>query len=67
MKLFLLSLRLENLTVKNWYEGFPRKTISSLRQLIDAFNMDWDYDIEEHERKAMINHIWEEIMGNSRT
>ena len=29
--------------------------------------MDWDYDIEEHERKAMIDHMWEETLGNSKT
>ena len=59
MRLFLLSLHLEdNLSIKNWYEGFPRKSFSSLRQFIDAFSMDWDYGVEEQERKAMIDIIW---------
>ena len=48
MMLFLLSHHLEdNLSVRNWYEGFPRKNFSSLRKFIDAFSMDWDYDVEE--------------------
>ena len=64
MRLFLLSLHLEvNLSVKNWYEGFPCKSFSSLKQFIDAFNTDWDYSVEEHERKAMIDRIWEETLG----
>ena len=25
---------------------------------------DWDYDIEEHERKDVINHMWEETLEN---
>ena len=29
--------------------------------------MDWDYDIEEHERKSMVNHMWEETIGNTQT
>ena len=58
MRLFLLSLHLEdNLRVRNWYERFPRKIFSSLRQFINAFNMDWDYSVEEHEIKAMIDII----------
>ena len=66
MNFFLLSLHLEeNLTVRNWYEGFPHKHFSSFRQFIDAFSMDWDYDIEEPERKAMIDHVWEETPGNN--
>ena len=57
-RLFLLSLHLEvNLYVRNWYVGFPRKIFSSLRKFIDAFNTDWDYDVEEEERKAMINRM----------
>ena len=51
MKLFLLSLNLEdNASVRNWYEGFPHKIFSSLKQLIDAFSKDLDYDVEEHVR-----------------
>ena len=68
MRLFLLSLHLEdNLSVRNWYEGFPCKIFSSLRQFIDAFSVDWDYGIEEHERKEMIDSIWEETLGNKQT
>ena len=29
--------------------------------------MDWDYGIEGKERKAMIDSIWEETLGNSQT
>ena len=29
--------------------------------------MHWDYDIEEHERKAMIDSMWEETLGNNHT
>ena len=59
MKFFLLSLNFkDNWNVKNLYEGFPHKNISSLRQLIDAFGEVWDRDMEEHERKVVINHIW---------
>ena len=65
MRLFLLSLHLEdNLSVRNWYEGFPCKSFSSLTQFIDAFGVDWDYGIEEYEKKAMIDHIWIETFGN---
>ena len=60
----MLSLHLEdNLSVRNWYESFPRRSFSSLRQFINAFNMDWDYGVEEQERNAMINRIWEENLG----
>ena len=55
----------DNWSVRNWYEGFPRKFFSSLRQLIDAFSEDWYYDMDEHVRKVMINHMWEETLGNS--
>ena len=66
MKFFLVSLHLEgNLTIRNWYEEFPHKSLYSLRQLVESFSMDWDYDIEEHERKAMIDRMWEETMGNN--
>ena len=66
MKLFLLSLNLEdNWDVKNRYEGFPHKKNPSLRQLSDAFSEEWDHGMKEHERKVMINHIWEETLGNS--
>ena len=65
MKFLLSSLNLEyNPCVKNWYEGFPPKTSSSLRQLIDAFSKDWDYNMDEHVRKVMSNHMWEEILRN---
>ena len=65
MRLLLLSLHLEdNLSVRNWYEGFPRKSFSSLTQFIDAFGVDWDYGIEEYEKKAVIDHIWIETFGN---
>ena len=64
VRLFMLSLHLEdNLAVKNWYEGFICRSFSSLRQFINAFNMDWDYGIEEQERNAMIDRIWEETLG----
>ena len=64
----MLSLHLdENLYVRNWYEGFPRKSFSSLRQFINAFSMDWDYSVDEHEIKAMIDRIWEETLGRSQT
>ena len=53
------------MSVRNWYEGFPRIIFSSLRQFINAFNRDLDYDIEEKERKAMIDRIWEETLGKS--
>ena len=47
MRLFLLSLHLEdNLSVRNWYEGFPRKIFSSLKKFINAFKLDWDYGIK---------------------
>ena len=36
-------------------------------QFINAFSLDWDYDIEEQERKAMIDGIWEETLGNNQT
>ena len=58
LRLFLLSLHLGvNLFVRNWYEGFPCRSFSSLWQFIDAFSTDWDYGVEEQERKAMINRI----------
>ena len=68
MRLFLLSLHLgDNLFVKNWYESSPCKSFSSLGQFIDAFNMDWDYSIEEQKRKATIDSIWEETLKNNKT
>ena len=29
--------------------------------------MDWDYGIKEHEKNYMIDNIWEETLGSSRT
>ena len=29
--------------------------------------MDWDYGVEEHEIKAMIDSIWEETLGSNQT
>ena len=64
MRLFMLSLYLEdNLSFRNWYKGFPRRSFSSLKKFINAFNTYWDYDVEEHEIKAMIDRIWEETLG----
>ena len=64
MKLFLQSLNLEdNWDVRDCYEGFPHKSFSSLRQLIDAFGEEWDHEMKEHEIKSVINHIWEEAFG----
>ena len=37
----------------------------SLRQLIFAFGEEWDHEMKEHERKVVINHIWEETLGNN--
>ena len=66
MNLFLLSLNLEeNWDVRHWYEGFPHKSFCSLCQLIDAFIEEWDHEMKEHERKVVINHIWEETLENS--
>ena len=60
----MLSLHLEvNLSIRNWYEGFPCKSFSSLRKFIDALSTNWDYNIEEHERKTMIDRIWKENLG----
>ena len=36
-------------------------------QFINAFIMDWDYGVQEQERKAMIDRIWEETLGRSQT
>ena len=33
--------------------------------MIDGFSEEWDHEMKEHERKAMINHIWEGTLGNS--
>ena len=38
--------------------------MSSLRQLIIAFSEEWDHETKEHERKLVINHIWEETFVN---
>ena len=68
MRLFLLSLHLEdNLFVRNWYEGFPRKNISSLRNFINTFSMGWDYPIEKKEINTTIGSISEETLGNNQT
>ena len=68
MRLFVLSLHLEdNLSVRNWYEGFPCKRFSSLMQFINAFNTHWGYYVEEQEIKAMIKIIWEENLGEIQT
>ena len=34
-------------------------------QLIDVFSKRWDYDMEEHVRNVVINHMWEETFGNN--
>ena len=53
--------------MRNWYEGFPQKSFSSLRNFINTFSMDCDYSIEEQEVKTMINRIWEEKLGSNQT
>ena len=64
MRLFMLSLHLEDsLSFRNWYESFPRRIFSSLGKFINAFNVDWDYGVEEQEINSMINKIWEETLG----
>ena len=36
-------------------------------KFINAFIMDWDYGIEEEERKDMIDMMWEETIGSNQT
>ena len=58
MKLFVLSLDFRNnQDVKYWYQELPPKEFPSLGHLIEAFNKQWDPNMDEYVRKGLIDHV----------